>query len=499
MEYPDGQFSQLSECNSKLQTLISETISFQEPQIVVDSGTKTASGCRTQIAGEQGTSTLVDHGARTDAYVSAQGDAQTAARPPLENLTGRQEMSKHQHEAPYEIENQFIWRLPPEHAATVREIIQSGSVAMKDKLKIDLSSDGRHAAVEVKDVSLTAKVVDLPCVIGSLKTLDNKMFYKTADISQMLVCTADGDLHSSPEEAVTSTDLKVIKKKEKERQKKYAWKHGITPPLKNVRKKRFRKTRRKLVDFKQVKEVSFTECTDSPDPEKEVKRLLRSDAEAVSVRWEVIAEGETKEIESKGSVPSFEMSPGTSGYKRGDSSPEYHMLRRILNDSSNSSDDEEEKNKYQDEDEDEDEEEEEEEEEDDDDDDDDDEEFYYDDENEEAEQYYEENMERELQAKLIEFGQCKTKEGISLIVVEIRKHIHYMEKKIQEIQCRAQRQKNLIKKVENLTLKIHNALFTQFVFQNHLYSVLEQLELQKKQKNEQIISLQEKLKFFLEK
>ncbi|XP_036162026.1 transcription initiation factor TFIID subunit 7-like [Myotis myotis] len=482
MEYPDGQFSQLSECNSKLQTLISETISFQEPQIVVDSGTKTASGCRTQIAGEQGTSTLVDHGARTDAYVSAQGDAQT-----LGVLIQKPEMSKHQHEAPYEIENQFIWRLPPEHAATVREIIQSGSVAMKDKLKIDLSSDGRHAAVEVKDVSLTAKVVDLPCVIGSLKTLDNKMFYKTADISQMLVCTADGDLHSSPEEAVTSTDLKVIKKKEKERQKKYAWKHGITPPLKNVRKKRFRKTRRKLVDFKQVKEVSFTECTDSPDPEKEVKRLLRSDAEAVSVRWEVIAEGETKEIESKGSVPSFEMSPGTSGYKRGDSSPEYHMLRRILNDSSNSSDDEEEKNKYQDEDEDEDEEEEEEEEEDDDDDDDDDEEFYYDDENEEAEQYYEENMERELQAKLIEFGQCKTKEGISLIVVEIRKHIHYMEKKIQEIQCRAQRQKNLIKKVENLTLK------------NHLYSVLEQLELQKKQKNEQIISLQEKLKFFLEK
>ncbi|XP_014398096.1 PREDICTED: transcription initiation factor TFIID subunit 7-like isoform X1 [Myotis brandtii] len=288
-------------------------------------------------------------------------------------------MSKHQHEPPYEIENQFIWRLPPEHAATVREIIRSGSVAMKDKLKIDLSSDGRHAAVEVKDVSLTAKVVDLPCVIGSLKTLDNKMFYKTADISQMLVCTADGGLHSSPEEAVTSTDLKVIKKKEKGRRKKYAWKHGITPPLKNVRKKRFRKTRRK--------------CSDSPDSEKEVKRLLCSDAEAVSVRWEVIAEGETKEIESKGSVPSFEMSPGTSGYKRGDSSP----------------------------------------------------------------------------------------------VVEIRKHIHYMEKKIQEIQCRAQRQKNLIKKVENLTLK------------NHLYSVLEQLELQKKQKNEQIISLQEKLKFFLEK
>ncbi|XP_053513502.1 transcription initiation factor TFIID subunit 7-like [Artibeus jamaicensis] len=374
-------------------------------------------------------------------------------------------MNKSQHEPPYEIENQFILRLPQEHAATVREMIHSGTVTMKDKLKIDLSSDGRHATVEVKDVSLTAKMVDLPCTIGSLKTLDNKIFYKTADISQMLVCTADGDLHSSPEEPVTSTDLKDIKKNEKARQKKYAWKHGITPPLKNVRKKRFRNTSKKRADFKQVEEVSFTEYTESPVVEKEVKRLLCSDAEAVSVQWEVVAEGETKELESKDSISSFEISPGTSGYKQDHSSSEYHMLREMLSDSSGSSDDDKDKDETDDEEE---------------------EEFYYDDENEEDEQYYEENLQRELQAKLIEFGQCEAKEGASSIVMEIQKHIHYMEKKLQEIQCRAQRQKDLIKKVENLTLK------------NHLHSVLEQLKLQEKQKNEQIISLQEKLKHFLE-
>ncbi|XP_024434546.2 transcription initiation factor TFIID subunit 7-like isoform X1 [Desmodus rotundus] len=374
-------------------------------------------------------------------------------------------MSKSQQEPPYEIENQFILRLPPEHAATVREMIHSGSVAMKDKLKIDLSSDGHHATVEVKDVSLSAKMVDLPCTIGSLKTLDNKVFYKTADISQMLVCTADGDLHSSPEEPVTSTDAKGIKINEKEKQKKYAWKHGITPPLKNVRKKRFRKTTKQRDDFKQVEEASFTEYTDSPNVEKEVKRLLRSDAEAVSVQWEVIAEGETKELESKGSIPSFEVSPGTSGYKQDHSSSKYHMLREMLSDSSSSSDDDKDKNATDEEEE----------------------EFYYDDENEEDEQYHEENLQRELQAKLIEFGQCEAKEGASSIVMEIQKHIHYMEKKLQEIHCRAQRQKDLIKKVENLTLK------------NHLHSVLEQLKLQEKQKNDQIISLQEKLRYFLEK
>lgn len=47
------------------------------------------------------------------------------------------------------------------------------------------SADGRHAVVQVEDVSLAAKVVDLPCVIGSLKSLDKKTFYKTADISQV--------------------------------------------------------------------------------------------------------------------------------------------------------------------------------------------------------------------------------------------------------------------------------------------------------------------------
>uniref|UniRef100_A0A8C7EL42 TATA-box binding protein associated factor 7 like n=1 Tax=Neovison vison TaxID=452646 RepID=A0A8C7EL42_NEOVI len=300
-------------------------------------------------------------------------------------------MSKSQDEPPHELENQFILRLPLEHASAVRKILHSRSVAMKNKLKIDLSSDGRHAVVDVEDVSLAAKVVDLPCVIGSLKTLDKKTFYKTADISQMLVCTADGDLHSSPEEPVTSTDLKVIRKNEKERQKKYIWKHGITPPLKNVRKKRFRKTTKKLSDFKQIEEISFPEYIESPDVEKEVKRLLCSDAEAVSARWEVIAEDETKEIESQGSIPGFALSPGMSDYKQ---------------------------------------------------------------------------------------------DHISS-VMDIQKQIHYMEKKLQEIRCKAQRQRNLIMKVENLALK------------NHLQSVLEQLTLQEMQKNEQLISLQEQLKYFL--
>ncbi|VCW99219.1 unnamed protein product [Gulo gulo] len=502
MEHPERQPLDLLENDSTPTVSTSEVTGSKDPQISVDNKAETVGDPGTENASYQVTQTAADHVTKSD----ADSGTQAGTTAPQENLPEGKEMNKSQDEPPHELENQFILRLPPEHASAVRKILHSRSVAMKDKLKIDLSSDGRHAVVDVEDVSLAAKVVDLPCVIGSLKTLDKKTFYKTADISQMLVCTADGDLHSSPEEPVTSTDLKVIRKNEKERQKKYVWKHGITPPLKNVRKKRFRKTTKKLTDFKQIEEISFPEeksipakhrvlndltgippsptlvqYIESPDVEKEVKRLLCSDAEAVSARWEVIAEDETKEIESQGSIPGFALSPGMSDYKQDHiSSVGYGMLREVFSDSSSNGDDDDDDDD-DDEDDDDNKEDEEEDEEDEDEEDDYDE---YEIE-EEDEDYYEEDLERELQAKFFASGQYEAKEGASSIVMDIQKQIHYVEKKLQEIRCKAQRQRNLIMKVENLALK------------NHLQSVLEQLTLQEMQKNEQLISLQEQLKYFL--
>ncbi|XP_004447630.1 transcription initiation factor TFIID subunit 7-like [Dasypus novemcinctus] len=477
MEFPEGEPPNLSENISTPTASTSEVTSYQGAQRPEEHGADIACNAGAEVARDPRAQIPVDHGAQADADCGAQAAAKTT----LENLPEGKEMSKSQNEPPHELENQFILRLPPEYASTVRKVVHSGRVTSKDELKIDLYPDGRHAIVEVEDVSLTAKLVDLPCVIGSLKTLDKKNFYKTADISQMLVCTADGDLHSSPEEPVTSADLKEIRKNQRERQKKYVWKHGITPPLKNVRKKRFRKTTKKLIDFKQIEEISFTEYIESPDVEKEVKRLLCSDAEAVSARWEVIAEDETKEIESQGTIPVFDISPGMIGHEQGHVSSECDMLREMFRDSSSNSDeDDEDDDKEEEEEEDEDDEEEEEEENEEE------EEEENDLENEEEEDS-EEDLERELQAKFIESGQFKANEETSSTVLEIQKQIHYMEMQLQEIQGKAQRQEDLIVKVENLTLK------------SHLQSVLEQLKLQENEKNEQLISLREQLKYFLEK
>ncbi|XP_077001341.1 transcription initiation factor TFIID subunit 7-like isoform X2 [Tamandua tetradactyla] len=425
MEFSEGGPPALLENNSTQTASTSEVTSYQGAQSSDDRGAEAAS--------DQGIQIPADPGAQADADCGAQASVKTT----LENLPEGKEMSKSQDEPPHELENQFILRLPQAYASTLRQLVRSGSVTSKDKLKIDLYPDGRHAVVVIEDVSLTAKLVDLPCVIESLKTLDKKTFYKTADISQMLVCTADSDLHSSPEEPVTSPDLKLIKKHEREKQKKYAWKHGITPPLKNVRKKRFRRT---------------TKYVDSLDVEKEVQRLLYSDAEAVSGRWEVVVEDETKEIECQGSIPGFEISPEMTDHKQGHFSSEYAMFREMFNDSSSNSDEDDE-----------------------------------DEEEEEEEEKEEEDLKRELQAKFMKSSQYKAKEEASSTVLEIQNQIHWTEKQLQEIQGKAQRQEDLIMKIENLTLK------------SHLRSVLEQLKFRENEKNEQLISLQEKLKYFLEK
>jgi len=70
----------------------------------------------------------------------------------------------------------------------------------------------------------------------------------------MIICKENEEFLLSDEDDKT----KVCKKKEPNKvDKKYLWPHGITPPLKNVRKRRFRKTlRKKYVEAPEIeKEV----------------------------------------------------------------------------------------------------------------------------------------------------------------------------------------------------------------------------------------------------
>jgi len=183
---------------------------------------------------------------------------------------------------PVELENQFVLRLPEEPSLALREAIKSGASNLKERLFIQLEPDKssntqylRRGHVQFDGWNFTSRLVDLPTIIESHKTIDNKTFYKTADICQLLICKEGEDFDDEDD-----ANSPVKKKKDPNKvDKKYLYPHGIGPPLKNCRKRRFRKTLRK-------------KYVEAPEIEKEVKRLLRVDNEAVSVKWEVITEEE---------------------------------------------------------------------------------------------------------------------------------------------------------------------------------------------------------------
>lgn len=161
-----------------------------------------------------------------------------------------------------------------EVADQLHEALQSGALNFKDRFTIKVDQDLRYGEVRFDNWLLHAKILDLPTIIESMKTIDGKSFYKTADISQLMICKEDLDPEIDEE-----SPSKVKKKDPNKVEKKFLYPHGVTSPCKNIRKRRFRKTLKK-------------KYVEAPDIEKEVKRLLRSDNEAVSFKYEIINEDE---------------------------------------------------------------------------------------------------------------------------------------------------------------------------------------------------------------
>ncbi|KAM3964232.1 transcription initiation factor TFIID subunit 7 [Aphomia sociella] len=192
--------------------------------------------------------------------------------------------NKREPDYPVELESQFIMRLPEEPAKVLRSILNSGE-NLKNRLTIKIENDMRHGEVRFDHWLLYGKIVDLPTIVESLKTIDRKSIYKTADICQLMICKDELDPSSTEDESPTKNKKKDPFKVDK----KFLYPHGITPPTKNVRRRRFRKTLKK-------------KCAEAPEIEKEVKRLLRADNEAVSFTWEVIKEEDDQNIKSEPST-----------------------------------------------------------------------------------------------------------------------------------------------------------------------------------------------------
>ncbi|GIY99290.1 transcription initiation factor TFIID subunit 7 [Caerostris extrusa] len=170
----------------------------------------------------------------------------------------------------YEPELQFVLRLPPTQSEALKEDLSSG-VDIDEKFSIEFEEDLRNATVKYDKWTLPARLYDLPTITESSKTLDDKIFYKTGDICQIMIAEED--------DVTTEEGASSVKKDKHKKDKRYFHPHGLAPPLKNVRKQRHRKT---------FKQKNF----DIPDTENEVRRLLEADADAYSFHYEIVDAGD---------------------------------------------------------------------------------------------------------------------------------------------------------------------------------------------------------------
>ncbi|WFD30356.1 hypothetical protein MSPP1_001374 [Malassezia sp. CBS 17886] len=142
--------------------------------------------------------------------------------------------------------------------------------------------DSRRAVFMIGTQLYSAKLVDLPCIVESHKTLDNKQIFKIADISQMLLVErpvgSEGEaVEGSKERSAARAGLAKGALNDD-----YIYPHGVTPPMCWARKRRFRKR----IHNGTIDTV-----------EKSIEGLLNDDRRAERVEYEFIDPAEADEIE----------------------------------------------------------------------------------------------------------------------------------------------------------------------------------------------------------
>ncbi|KAJ2488440.1 hypothetical protein IWW37_004791 [Coemansia sp. RSA 2050] len=180
-----------------------------------------------------------------------------------------------------QLEEQFILRVLPDMAAQFGRLV--GERRIQDHLEIAFR-DERNAVVRFDGSRYAARLVDLPTITESYRTLDKKQMLKTADICQMLLVERLLAADEDPALLPLARGLDVIHP------------DGLSPALADVRRTRFR---RRIPNAK-IEAI-----------EREVLRLLEEDAQAVAVKLEAI-DIEQHGDDGRAATPSIDlMSPVT--------------------------------------------------------------------------------------------------------------------------------------------------------------------------------------------
>ncbi|KAL1955903.1 hypothetical protein VTO42DRAFT_7976 [Malbranchea cinnamomea] len=161
------------------------------------------------------------------------------------------------------LEEEFILRMQPgEDCDYIRQAIEEKRFGPRSQGGADISfkpltRDGRRATVTVRGNMYAATLVDLPCIVEAMKSWDKRGWFKAADICQMLLVLGRVESESEAMNYPLPKDVDPTT---------FQYAHGLTPPLRWVRKRRFRKR----ISNRTIEAV-----------EMEVARLLKQDQEAI--------------------------------------------------------------------------------------------------------------------------------------------------------------------------------------------------------------------------
>lgn len=129
-----------------------------------------------------------------------------------------------------------------------------------------LDTLGRRGIIIIKGNQYATSLVDLPCLVEGMKSWDKRGWIKSLDISQMLLVLG---------RCYTDEEARNYALPEDVDPKNYQYAHGLTAPMKWVRKRRFARTKRARVD-------------DIEAVERRVNALLEADKAAISSRYQLL-------------------------------------------------------------------------------------------------------------------------------------------------------------------------------------------------------------------
>jgi transcription initiation factor TFIID subunit 7 len=138
-------------------------------------------------------------------------------------------------EADPALEEDFILRMPPgEDCEYLRQVISERRLDRSQIAIKPLTREGRRTILRIRDKQYAATLVDLPCIVEGMKSWDKRSFYKSGDIAQMLLVLGTVQNDKEAMDYPLPKEVKVLD------EKTYQYAHGLTPPLKNARRRRFR-------------------------------------------------------------------------------------------------------------------------------------------------------------------------------------------------------------------------------------------------------------------